>query len=235
MNHKEEDCDREVVERVGMKSNRIMVLCGLAVVVAVWPGVAGANLITNGGFESGNIGPATSGYTAITVPYPPTGVMAATTYAVVTSPYAWHVARTDFPPHSGEFMMMLNGATAPGTSVWQEVVTGLTPGQAYEFSFWGKSWLDSVYATLRTSINGTPIGTDDYPLFGQDWEQFSHIWVADGTSATINLVDLNLEAGGNDFCIDDLAFSAVVPAPGAILLAGLGAGLVGMLRRRHAV
>jgi len=219
-----------------MKSNRIMVLCGLAVVLAVWPGVAGANLIANGGFESGSIGPATSAYDLITVPYPPTGVMAATTYAVVTSPYAWHIARTDFAPHSGEFMMMLNGATTAGVSVWQEVVTGLTPGQAYEFSFYSKSWLDTVYASLQTSINGDVLGTADVPLFGNDWAQSSYIWVADGTgSATINLVDLNLEAGGNDFCIDDLAFSAVVPAPGAILLAGLGAGLVGMLRRRHAV
>jgi hypothetical protein len=225
----EEDRNREVVERVGMKSNRIMVLCGLAVALAAWPGVAGANLITNGGCESGVIAPATSGY-ALWPDLLPGGV-----YVIGSTPLPYHPVHSDFPAHGGQLMMMVNGTNVANVPVWQDVVTGLTVGQAYELSYWGKSWWNTNVAIIEPRINGTAIGTDDWPVYGDPWEQFSHTWIADSTTATIQLVDLNLALSGNDFCIDDIEFSAVIPAPGAILLAGLGAGLVGMLRRRHAV
>ena len=106
-----------------MKSNRVMVLCGLAVMLAAWPGVAGANLITNGGFETGSIGPATTGY----ILYDPASLMPARSYVIGNSPKPYHSVPSDFPPHSGRYMMMVNGATADDVTVWQDTVAGLTP------------------------------------------------------------------------------------------------------------
>jgi len=45
---------------------------------------------------------------------------------------------------------------------------------------------------------------------------------------------VEFSAGGNFFTLDDFTFQTI-PAPGALILGGIGAGLVGWLRRRKAI
>ena len=110
----------------------------------------------------------------------------------------------------GNFMM-IDGATESGVVVWSEQVS-VEPNTYYTFSTWACT-LAGPNALLQFSINGTSIGVLASPLQTNTWKQFSAVWYSgDSTTATITIVDLNTEWGGNDFGLDDISFREFDPS-----------------------
>ena len=186
--------------------------------------------IVNGDFELGNTG-FNSAYTFVSS----TTLLGAGQYTLVTDPSTSHthqsvVSYGDHTSGSG-LMMMVNGATSPIT-VWSQLVT-LTPNTTYKFSGFQSTWLGDL-TQLDIRVDGSSIGVATYAPYGGIWEEFSFLFNSGSlTSATIEIVDLNLVYGGNDFALDDLSISKA-PIPPAVWLFGSGLlGLIGISRRKN--
>jgi hypothetical protein len=61
-------------------------------------------------------------------------------------------------------------------------------------------------------INGSPIGELQLSSVTCQWEPFTTTWSSGAnTTAVLSIIDLNTDAFGNDFALDDLAFEASAP------------------------
>ena len=167
----------------------------------------GANLITNGDFESGN-----TGFTSVYSYTPdgfPTGV-----YWVGTDPHTWNanapVSCGDHTSGHGN-MMIVNGATTTGVNVWTTGPIPVTPNTNYAFSIWIQSVSPLAPAILQFSINGAPLGNTVFASATTClWNQFYTTWNSgSSTTATIALVNNNTILSGNDFALDDISFAPV--------------------------
>ncbi|MDB5256950.1 MAG: hypothetical protein JWM14_1645 [Chitinophagaceae bacterium] len=174
------------------------------------------NLITNGGFESGN-----TGFTSTYANY--TGAQYATTpgnngyYSISNQGInqcqyfsTTGVAnQTSLPPHTGGFYFIGDGATT-STDVWSETISGLTIGLVYKFQFYyAAADPDATHAVLHTVISGgTLSGSDVTASSATAWTQALYTFTATGTSATITLSNLTStgSTNGNDFYLDDMEF-----------------------------
>jgi hypothetical protein len=191
------------------------------------------NVITNGDFEAGNTG-FSSDYT-----FSPGNIWGPGTYDIVTDPSNSHRLASSFGDHttgSGN-MMVVNGSTEAGLTLWFEPVP-IDPGAYYTLSFWVASWFPTSPAFLDVLINGVSVGTVSPPGGDQvgTWTQFTANWLAGSAdSATISIMGLNTEYGGNDFAIDDISFvdpPFPAPEPASLLLSGFGFLGLALLRKR---
>ncbi len=162
------------------------------------------NLITNGDFSQGNTG-FTSGYS-----YTPPPNTAEGQYWVSTNAQLWNggmAACGDHTTGSGN-MLLVNGATAANTSVWCQTIN-VAPNTNYVFTAWVMTLTASSPAQLQFSIDGGLIGVPfTASLTTCVWQQFYAVWNSGAhTTADICLLDVNTSAGGNDFAVDDIAFS----------------------------
>jgi hypothetical protein len=247
------DVEPEVAFREGKKRKvnmeRIMkTTLKLAVLIclgALAVSQASANLVINGDFESGNTG-FTSGYTYVIPLAPaPSGNLNTlwdeATYTVYNNINAVHSSWT-FGPAADHTttgpgnMLIVNGDTKFGVPVWQGTLSApLTAGGTYNFS----AWVANIYAVspaqLTFSVDGITLGSIT-PLGTGIWQQFSATFVAPYTGAPLGLVNINTQANGNDFVLDDISVTAV-PEPttmiaGALLLLPFGASTLRILRKR---
>lgn len=129
--------------------------------------------------------------------------------AMPSQPVLRPTGEPDYGPYQGDFWMQF---TTPVTDVtfdsgyWDGVGTGIV--KVYDPSL-----------NLLGSLSNTTTGVDTFGISGL---------------GQIGYVYFNSIGDGAGADIDNLAFTRI-PAPGALLLGSLGAGLVGWMRRRRAL
>jgi hypothetical protein len=213
---------------------KVLLLIGLGALAA---NQASANLIVNGGFESGNTD-FTSGYLYTTDqnglfnvgPQPDSNGQGEGKYAIGGNPQYYNQYFTSTgPAHSGANMMIVNGSMVPDVTVWSQSIPVIA-GRTYVFSGWFMNVIDLNNAKLNITIGGVSFPAWTIPSGG--WQEFTQTFTAINTGGAI--LDVNVTANGNDFAMDDLAVNPV-PEP-TTMIAGAGAlglALLGIGRARR--
>jgi len=167
--------------------------------------IRGTNVIVNGDFEQGATG-FTSQY--VQTVYSQGG------YMIGTNPQSYNgvfSACGDHTSGAGK-MFITDAATVANVKIWCQTISTLA-NTKYEFA----AWVTSVYAPnppiLQFSVNGSALGNAfNVGATTCDWQEFAATWNSGTTtSAEICLINQNTAGSGNDFAIDDITFSPVIP------------------------
>jgi gliding motility-associated-like protein len=170
----------------------------------------GNNLVVNGNFEQGNIGFQTD-YTF----NPGTAGAMQGIYTIANNPRVWLSAFSACADHTpgitNDKMMMIDGSTRPNVELWRQTVS-IQPNTMYNISFWLQSIVAQNPAVIKVKINGKNYSKSLIADFAAcSWKNFSAEWYSGNlSSVTIALEDSVLLSQGNDFAIDDIAFSEVI-------------------------
>ena len=180
-------------------------LTSVAVLLFLACGAAHAGLIVNGGFETGNF----TGWTVTGAGFncgSPSGI-------------------SNNTPHSGTYSACFGNPSAL-TFISQALAT--TPGQQYAVTFWYAQQPSNQTPSneVRVSWDGLIVAdVSNVPV--RTWTYAGFYATASGTSTQLQF---GFENGPGWFSLDDVQVDAV-PEPGAVILCGLGLGLLGLLRR----
>ena len=166
------------------------------------------NLIINGDFSSGNTGFISNHQFLASAPVGG----AQNAYGVVANPQTWFNAFTNCGDHTSGTgkMLVVDGATSANSIVWRQNVP-VVNNSVYNFSFWVQSVVNTNPANIEVFINGVSVGfrlapTDIVCTSPLRWIQFTYAWNSlTNNNANIVLYNRNINSGGNDFAIDDIA------------------------------
>jgi hypothetical protein len=188
--------------------------CLLLALAAAGQVCAGANLVVNGDFKSGNSGFTTDYALTDMTPYlfqnGVHGIYAIEPAANIAGSSAygdWTNITTDPKGKNGN-VFVADGSTAAGTVVWSETVT-VTPKTKYKFSFDAAEVSDACCsnAMLAVSVNGQ-VGT--VLTTTATWQKGSFVWKSGkAKTATLTVIDTNVDGTYNDFAVDDFSFAAM--------------------------
>jgi hypothetical protein len=219
----------------------LMAVVGLLTVAPL----ASANLLTNGSFETPIV--SATGFTNFSV-----GSVSLTDWTVF-GPANKDVSivggsfsqnGVSFPAQNGIQWLDLTGFDSNSTEgVSQAVAT--TTGDQYQLSYFiGNTTGGGIFgstSTVDVLLNGSLAFADTNATSSpttQNWEQFSHTFIAGGASTTIGFRNAD-PAGDNDNGLDnvvliDLGPPVTVPEPATLLLLCSGlSGLAGFTWRRN--
>jgi hypothetical protein len=163
-----------------------------------------AELFPNSNFDAGNTG-FSSGYGYVTIvnqnSLHPEGI-----YAITPNANLGHESFADCSSGHGN-MMVVNGSPNPNLIVWSSGTIPVTPYTDYTLTINLTSVNPSNPAQLIFNVNGENIGLQfNATTTNCQWVPGVAIWNSgSNTSATFDIMNLNLIAGGNDFAIDDVS------------------------------
>lgn len=158
------------------------------------------NLVYNGDFELGNVGFETD--------YSYQGGNVFGRYSIEEDAYNfWDNGHCYGYGGSGLFMTV-DGADWPNAIVWKQTIE-VNPNTLYNISAQIVSLCNSaIYsqAQLQFLVNGVQVGDVFHaPATLFDWQGFNARWNSgESTTAEIIIIDLNSNADGNDFGLDDI-------------------------------
>jgi hypothetical protein len=162
-------------------------------------------LFPNSDFSAGNTG-FTSAYTYVTGTnslYPEGD------YTVTNNPNSVHDMFGSCGDHTTGTgnMMVVNGDPTPNKIVWSSGLISVTPNTDYTLSLYLSSVTTGNPAQLIFNVNGENIGTQfNATATNCQWVNAVAVWNSgSNTSATFDIVNLNLIAAGNDFALDDIS------------------------------
>ena len=203
------------------------------------PSMAATNLVTNGGFESGNTG-FTSTYGYVT---PDAGLMVPeNTYTIASNAANQHPSWANVPAFAGNNFLIANGSPASDAPVWMQTLTGLSIGTTYNFSAmavnvccnssFGGPNVSPLLISIGSGVTPTTIATSGALGSTGTWTPFTGSFVANSTSANLSIfTDVNA-ASGNDFGLDEISVTAAVPEPATWMMMLIGMAGVGFSMRR---
>ncbi len=166
---------------------------------------ADANLVTNGGFETGDF---TGWTTSIDFVFDGVDVLA---------------------PHSGNYAAFFGNPS--GTSTISQTLS-TTPGKLYQVDFWLQNEADvtgvAVPNSFSFNLNGGPAELTLTNASAFSYTHYTFGFIA--AAATANLL-FSFEHGPAFWDLDDVSVN--VPEPGSLALVALAGVLVGVARRRR--
>ena len=220
------------------------ILYTLALIGIASPAMA-ADLVSNGGFESGFTG-FTSTYDPVAplaVPGGGNNMFPENTYTIGTNAFNQHPSWASITAFEGENYLIANGSSKNNAPVWMQTLVGLTIGATYNFSAYAVNVCCNLsfggpnVSPLIISVGsgGTPSQIATSGNLGETgtWTQFTGSFVADATTTNLSIfTDVNA-LSGNDFGLDAISVTAAVPEPATWLMMILGFGFVGSVMRRN--
>ena len=168
--------------------------------------------VVNGNFEMGASGFCTD-YTLVLAPNQITTNGACTVAADVSKVRAVYTDWGGFGDHTSGTgnMLICDGALTAGAAVWTETVSAIA-GKSYLFSFWATDANPNASVpTFQAYVNSMPVGSMVSPTATPGaWIEYQGLWPSCTTTpATLSIVDTSTSAGGNDFVVDDISFTAM--------------------------
>ncbi|MCQ2342489.1 MAG: hypothetical protein MJZ75_03220 [Paludibacteraceae bacterium] len=175
---------------------------------------AAASAVTNGDFESGNIGFTTDGFVSTAG-----GTYGKYIIAHNANEMGWdNIYDHTTGDGTGSFMVM-DGFDQPDKIIWQQKVK-VSPNTDYIFSAWfislNTSFSKNSFTQFQFFVNGERLGDiTESPHEKGVWGRYYELWDSGtNTEATLTIMDQNTDNHGNDFGIDDISFQALGPCFG---------------------